>query len=97
MEIIIIVLIGIIFTLLFIIKNMLRKYELLESEVELYDIFLERVYMKLKTSYDRMKKVDRLGAFQSDDETGVIFSEIKLAMEEINDELNLEDGSQEKE
>jgi hypothetical protein len=97
MEIIIIVLIGIIFTLLFIIKNMLRKYELLESEVELYDIFLERVYMKLKTSYDRMKKVDRIGAFQSDDETGVIFSEIKLAMEEINDELNLEDGSQEKE
>lgn len=83
--------------LLFIIKNLLIKYETLEREVDFYDTFITNVYGRIQTSYNKMKHIDRIGAFQSDDETGVIFNEIKIVLDEINNEFNLDNGSEEKE
>ena len=51
----------------------------------------------MMNAYTRMKSLDRLGAFESDDETGYIFTEIKSAMEELNNEYNLDGDTQEKE
>jgi len=35
-------------------------------------------------SYSRMRQIDRLGSFESDDEIGFIFEDIKLIIEELN-------------
>jgi hypothetical protein len=43
-----------------------------------------------------MKKVDRLGSFEADDESGYIFEEIKSALEQLNETYNL-DAEEEKE
>ena len=50
----------------------------------------------MKKAYDRMKKIDRLGSFEADDESGYIFNEIKTAMEELNEVYEL-DATKEKE
>jgi hypothetical protein len=44
----------------------------------------------MKSAYIRMKQIDELGSFESDDESGGIFEEIKSAMESLNDEFNLD-------
>jgi len=76
--------------------NLLRKNEALEDEVEFADTYLESTYTSMKNAYDRMKKVDRLGSFEADDESGYIFEEIKSALEQLNETYNL-DAEEEKE
>mgnify|MGYP003122841307 CR=1 FL=1 len=60
------------------------------------DNFLLTLYDDLKSAYDRMKQIDRLGSFESDDESGFIFEQIKNSMETLNKKLDL-DATQEKE
>jgi len=76
--------------------NLLRKNEELEDEMEFADKYLETTYNHMKRAYDRMKEVDRLGSFESDDESGFIFQEIKSAIEELNETFEL-DAKEEKE
>jgi len=76
--------------------NLLRKNEELEDEMEFADKYLETTYNYMKRAYDRMKEVDRLGSFESDDESGFIFQEIKSAIEELNETFEL-DAKEEKE
>ena len=64
--------------------------------VILADKYLETTYNYMKRAYDRMKEVDRLGSFESDDESGFIFQEIKSAIEELNETFEL-DAKEEKE
>lgn len=77
--------------------NLFRKLEVFEDDNEFNDELIERVYISMMNAYTRMKSLDRLGAFESDDETGYIFKEIKSAMEELNNEYNLDGDTQEKE
>lgn len=72
------------------------KTELLEDELEYTDMVLDNVYESMERSYIRMKSIDRLGSFEADDEAGFIFEEIKSAMEQLNNEYNL-DGETQKE
>lgn len=76
--------------------NLLRKNEALEDEIEFADKYLEFAFESMKSAYDRMKKVDRLGSFEADDESGYIFEEIKSALEQLNETFNL-DAEEEKE
>jgi hypothetical protein len=76
--------------------NLLRKNEALEDEVEFSETYIENTYNSLKRAYDRMKKVDRLGSFEADDESGYIFNEIKNTIEQLNETYNL-DAEEEKE
>lgn len=76
--------------------NLLRKNEALEDEMEFADKYLESTFTSMKNAYDRMKKVDRLGSFEADDESGYIFAEIKSALEQLNETYNL-DAEEEKE
>lgn len=93
--------IGLLITLLgvaiFIIVNLFRKLEILEDDIEFSDTLMDSVYTSMKNAYARMKSIDRLGSFEADDETGFIFEEIKSAMEQLNDEYNLDGDTQEKE
>lgn len=76
--------------------NLLRKNEALEDEVEFSETYIENTYNSMKRAYDRMKKVDRLGSFEADDESGYIFNEIKNTIEQLNETYNL-DAEEEKE
>ena len=76
--------------------NLLRKNEALEDEIEFADKYLESTFTSMKNAYDRMKKVDRLGSFEADDESGYIFDEIKSTLEQLNETYNL-DAEEEKE
>ena len=78
------------------IYNLILKYETLEDEVSQFDSFIELTYTSMRTAYYRMKNIDRVGSFESDDETGYIFKEIKATMELLNKQFNL-DAKEEKE
>jgi len=96
MEIIIAILSVVIIMLLYGIYNLILKYETLEDEVSQFDSFIELVYTSMRTAYYRMKNIDRVGSFESDDEAGYIFKEIKATMELLNKQFNL-DAKEEKE
>lgn len=96
MEYIITVLVLIIILLLYVIWNLLRNSELLEDELEVSQKYIETSYTSMKNAYDKMISIDRLGSFESDDESGYIFKEIKSAIEELNEAYKL-DAEEEKE
>jgi len=95
MEYVILVLSLIIIALLYAVWNLVRKYESLEDEMEFSEKYINLAYDSMKKAYDRMKKIDRLGSFEADDESGYIFNEIKTAMEELNEVYEL-DATKEK-
>jgi predicted Holliday junction resolvase-like endonuclease len=96
MEYILVVLSLIIIALIYAVWNLIRKYESLEDEMEFSEKYINLAYDSMKKAYDRMKKIDRLGSFEADDESGFIFNEIKTAMEELNEVYEL-DATKEKE
>lgn len=96
MEYTIVPLILIIVSLIYAVWNLLRKTESLEDELEFSQKYIDISYDSMKNAYNRMKKIDRLGSFESDDESGYIFEEIKSAMEELNEVYDL-DAEKEKE
>lgn len=81
---------------MYVIRNLLVKYEIMEEELEKTDEFFLEFYNDMKSAYDRMKQIDRLGSFESDDESGFIFEQIKSSMEMLNKRLDL-DATKEKE
>ena len=76
--------------------NLLKKSEVTEDELEFSQTYIDLAYNSMKNAYERMVRIDRLGSFESDDESGYIFQEIKSAMDELNEVYNL-DGETEKE
>ena len=96
MEYVIVVLSLIIIALVYAVWNLVRKSESLEDEMEFSEKYINLAYDSMKKAYDRMKKIDRLGSFEADDESGYIFNEIKTAMEELNEVYEL-DATKEKE
>lgn len=78
-----------------------RKTLKLTAYLELYTRMMLVTAVKVDRTHKRMKEVDRLGSFEADDETGMIFSEVKQATEELNDFIKRyikddKDGSEEK-
>jgi len=96
MEYVIVSLSLIIIALVYSVWNLVRKYESLEDEMEFSEKYINLAYDSMKRAYGRMKKIDRLGSFEADDESGYIFNEIKTAMEELNEVYEL-DATNEKE
>ena len=68
----------IIFTEGYIIWNLFRKTELLETWVE---DFTQRIQIV----QNNLKEIDSKGAFESDDETGTIFEQIKETVDKLDD------------
>lgn len=50
------------------------------------------MYDQIVKAYDAMQQIDRLGAFEKDDEAGTTFSLMKQVIDELKDEF---DGSEE--
>ena len=91
METIIIVLSVVLAISLFVNINQLRKQESqsdyieeLENSNTEYYTFFQRLKTQIGESNSKLKQIDRLGSFESDDETGFAFRELK----DIYDDLN---------
>jgi len=57
--------------------------ELEDSNTNLYDFF-KTLKTRMSESNSKIRSIDRLGAFKSDDETGFIFKEIQDIVEALN-------------
>ena len=76
----------------YIVRNLLKKMETLEDNIDElvknitdYDAFYEDLKRRVNESNSRLKQIDRLGSFEADDETGVIFKELKDIVNELNE------------
>ena len=73
--------------------NLLRKNEAYEDAVEEQELLISDIAEKIDSSMAKMKELDTLGSFESDDETGFIFKNLY----EVIEELEKYYGSQEEE
>ena len=73
--------VGILFLMLigasYVIYNLLGKVEKYEEDIQIKDDFLARVKKLSEESYNKLKELDSLEAFESDDETGHFFNNLK--------------------
>ena len=70
--------VGILFiTLCYVIWNLTKKTELLETWVEDFTQTIETINRELK-------EIDAKGSFESDDETGVIFKQIQDTVKQLD-------------
>ena len=81
-EIIIIILSLLVVILGYTTFNLLRKNERAEDIIIQYNEYIGEFNKQLKFTSDRLKKIDAKGIFESDDEIGWFFKQIK----------NLQDG-----
>jgi hypothetical protein len=58
-----------------------RRAERVTEYCEVYIRFVSTLYFKFTETRDRMKEIDRIGAFQADDEVGTTFKDLE---EQIN-------------
>jgi len=76
----------------YIVRNLLKKMETLEDNIDElvkniteYDTFYDELKRRVNESNSRLKQIDRLGSFEADDETGIIFKELKDIVNELNE------------
>ena len=82
-EIIITILVILLGTLGYVIWNLNRKLEHLES-------WIESFVVRVGETYNNMMDVDSKGHFEADDEVGSIFEGIKSIITELNDSIEEE-------
>jgi hypothetical protein len=68
----------------YIIWNQLRKQEKLEDIIEQQNVFIEELNKLMVASEIRIKEIDQRGLFESDDEIGWFFSNIKDIQNKIS-------------
>ena len=64
--------------------NLLRKNEKAEDIIVQYNEYLTEFNKQIKFNNDRLKKIDNRGTFESDDEIGWFFKQIKNLQEGID-------------
>jgi len=64
--------------------NLLRKNEQAEDIIVQYNEYLTELNKQIKFTSERLKKIDNKGLFESDDEIGWFFKQIKNLQEGIN-------------
>lgn len=81
--------------------NLLRKNEVLEDSLEEYELglnqqeeLISQIATKIDESMLRMKEIDRIGSFEADDETGVIFKNIYEIISELENYYGTETESE---
>lgn len=65
--------------------NLLRKNEKAEDIVVGYLIYLDKISKTIEAADEKLKKLDHLGAFESDDEVGFFFKQVKKIQEILNE------------
>jgi len=95
MEILITLLIIAVITLSYTTYNLLRKNEKQEDVLAAYLLYMDNLSKIIEHSSERLKKIDSKGTFESDDEIGWFFEQIKVIQERLNN-FKLTDGGEEK-
>jgi len=65
--------------------NLLRKNETAEDIVVGYLDYLDKISRVIELTDKRLKEIDQRGTFQSDDEIGFFFKEVKQLQDILND------------
>ena len=69
----------------YVIWNLLTKVEKLEKTIETQENYILNFYDLVKTSEDKIKEIDSKQLFQSDDEVGFFFTNLKTIQEALSD------------
>jgi hypothetical protein len=69
----------------YIIWNLLKKVEKLETQIEVQETYILEFYDLVKTSEIKIKEIDNKQLFQSDDEVGFFFTNLKTIQEALSD------------
>jgi len=75
----------------YIVINMLRKHDKLEDIILEQEDIIISLYKRFDDTYNQMKTADQRGAFESDDEVGQVFSQLKGIVEDLKNDLEKED------
>ena len=65
--------------------NLLKKNENQEDILASYLLYLDKISRVIELSDERLKKVDAKGSFESDDEIGFFFKEVKEIQKVLNE------------
>ena len=79
---IIVILVGVIG---YIIWNLMKKVEKLESMIDVQEKYIIDFYELVKQSEVKIKEIDSKQLFQSDDEVGFFFNNLKTIQEALSD------------
>jgi hypothetical protein len=69
----------------YIIWNLLKKTEKLESQIAVQEKYILEFYDLVKQSEMKIKEIDSKQLFQSDDEVGFFFTNLKTIQEALSD------------
>lgn len=69
----------------YVIWNLLKKVEKLETQIEVQETYILEFYDLVKTSEIKIKEIDSKQLFQSDDEVGFFFTNLKTIQEALSD------------
>ena len=83
-QIIIVVLVVILLFLVYIINNLLKKVENYEDVVQDQVQYLQNISNAVGAGQKHLYKLDENGVFQSDDEVGYYFEQMKTIQNELN-------------
>jgi len=80
---------SIIFNIILLIRgiNFVKQNEQLKDIIDVYDDRQLRTQEKLELMLQQMKDIDIRGSFESDDEVGAVFSELKETIETYKNEI----------
>jgi hypothetical protein len=81
--------VSIIFNILLLIRgiNLVKQNEKLSDVVKDYDARQDNTIITLENMLGEMKEIDLKGSFESDDEVGVVFSELKNTIESYKNQI----------
>ena len=75
--------------------NLLRKNEVLEDVILEQEELISDTAQRIDDSMVRMKEIDRIGSFEADDETGIIFKNIYDIISDLENYYGTEESKEE--
>jgi len=69
---------------LYVIYNLLRKYEQGEEYIENLESWVNEFSKSITNMNRELKKIDSKGTFESDDEVGYFFKQLKQILKQLN-------------
>jgi hypothetical protein len=80
---------SIIFNIILIIKaiSFVKQNEELSDVIRIYDNRQDDTLITLENMLDELRQIDLNGSFESDDEVGIVFSELKSTIETYKNKI----------
>jgi hypothetical protein len=80
---------SIIFNILLVIRgiSLVKQNEKLSDSIKDYDVRQDNTLITLENMLGEMKEIDLKGSFESDDEVGVVFTELKNTIESYKNQI----------